>query len=188
VLVPSSEAAAVKVQWFFNDQQIGVSFPAVIEVSEPEVVMGSTVITSTLVLQGETFTEDHSGYYDCQIVVTDTGYTDSSYALFLGSRHDFRFELPCSDQELFSDSIDCVLLFPHATTTAASISAATSRAATNVFTTLGATALPDNSSPQPVWVYVVTILAILFGATTMLLCGGLCFFYYRRKTGRKYRV
>jgi hypothetical protein len=39
-----------------------------------------------------------------------------------------------------------------------------------------------------VLVYVVIIFAILFGATAMLLCGGVCILYYRRKTGRKYRV
>jgi hypothetical protein len=48
------------------------------------------------------------------------------------------------------------------------------------------TTLPDNSLPQPVLMYVLIAFALLFGGTTMLVCGGLCGLYCKRKTGRKY--
>jgi hypothetical protein len=147
-----------------------------------------------------------SGKYHCQIVANDISSAIApSNILNLKPFRGYLLDPPCnSDHEFFSDNITCVgnrsLLFPLAMTTAvsgerttdtaastsvavntAASSAATSRTATSVFTTLSATALPDNSPTQPVLMYVLIAFALLFGGTTMLV--GL---YYRRKPGRKY--
>jgi hypothetical protein len=186
--VPSSEAV---VQWFHNDQLIEGSFPTDIEESLPEEVMDSIIITSTLVLHGthqNRFTEvNFSGKYHCQIVANDISLAIApSNTLNLRPITGYIHDPPCrnSDHEFFSYNITCVGNTA-ASNTAAS-SAATSRTATSVFTTLSATALPDNSPTQPVLMYVLIAFALLFGGTTMLVCGGLCGLYYRRKTGRKY--
>jgi hypothetical protein len=182
------------------------------EAMDSVIITSTLVLHGTYHNDFNGFTEVNlSGKYHCQIVANDISLTIApSNTLNLKPIAGYLHDLPCdSDQEFFSDNITCVgnrsLLFPLAMTTAvsgerttdtaastsvavntAASSAATSRTATSVFTTLSATALPDNSPTQPVLMYVLIAFALLFGGTTMLVCGGLCGLYYRRKTGRKY--
>ena len=191
VSVPSTEAAVVEILWFHNDQQITDSFPAMIELSPIETTGERSSITSTIVFDGDTFNDTYQGRYYCQIAVDGDNSIAPSNTLVLVE--DSEFLSSCMrDQEYFSAEVVCVgtespattttvveetSLPPDTTDTTTAMTTATSATSPLVSTTLGSTALPDNSPPLQVWVYVLVAIAAVFGMIIVvlaILCVGLC--------------
>ena len=161
VSVPSSEAAVVEILWFYNDQQITDSFPAMIELSPIETTGERSSITSTLVFDGDTFNSSYQGRYYCQIAVDGDNSIAPSNTLVLVAESEF-LSACVRDQEYFSAEAVCVGTESTTTvveetslasettdmTTAMTTAIMTTDASTSVLTTLTSTAVLPESSPM----------------------------------------
>ena len=199
VSVPSSEAAVVEILWFYNDQQITGSFPAMIELSPIETTGERSSITSTIVFDGFTFNDTYQGRYYCQIAVDGGNSIAPSNTLVLVEGSEF-LSACVRNQEYFSAEDVCVGTESPATTTTVveetslppetidtttAMTTATSATSTLVSTTLGSTALPDNSPPLQVWVYVLVAIATVFGTIILLFVAGIGIVFWKKKTTRE---
>ena len=199
VSVPSSEAAVVEILWFYNDQQITDSFPAMIELSPIETTGERSSITSTIVFDGDTFNDTYQGRYYCQIAVDGGNSIAASNTLVLVE--DSEFLSACrGDQEYFSAEVVCVGTESPATTTtvveetslasettdmttAMTTAIMTTDASTSVLTTLTSTAVLPESSPM--LTYVLIAKATVFGTIILLLVAGIGIVFWKKKTTRE---
>ena len=195
VSVPSSEAAVVEILWFYNDQQITGSFPAMIELSPIETTGERRSITSTIVLDGDTFNDTYQGRYYCQIAVDGGNFIAPSNTLVLEAEPEIGY--PCrGGQEQFSADVVCAGIESPATTTTVAegtflapettdmTTAVATQTATFMWTTITSPVLPENSL---VLTYVLIAIATVFGTIILSLVAGMGIVYWKRKTARELR-
>lgn len=189
-----------ELQWFYNDMQItNLSFTPLVNIEITAIT--DDTITSSVEFGGAAFSDTYQGNYFCQIVINGN-FTSPSRTLVLRREFDYITSDLCRNTEIqVTSDVKCAgntsftqpsatistnteTPSPNSTSRTSSTDDTPSSSspppvtnATSVGTSVGPTTAEAAGTTLQVWVYVLVVIAAVFGMIIVvltILCIGLC--------------